>query len=248
MQKNRQRKGWAGISLLELLVVLVMMGFLTYALVYAFVGGLEIERRQAQRQSEQNPASRVERRITRLLTEVILSEDTADQTTYFVAATEGEGALGADRITFTTTAPGVPLVAQESVDDFETQHTQNGPQGGVAEVSLSMTAVGDSGSNAGLFERLQRPADGDETQGGTESVLEPLVSSIGFEFYDGVQWVTEWDTINSGIRRLPASVRITYTLSTDSSDQPHSFVVTIPSSDVDADNPASATSTTGGTA
>ena len=227
-------------------MVLVMMGFLTYALVYAFVGGLDIERRQTQRQSEQNPPARVERQITRLLTEMILSEDTNDQTTYFVAATEGEGTLGADRITFTTTAPGLPLVTQESADDFETQHTQHGPQGGVAEVSLSITAVGDSGSNSGLFERLQRPADGDESQGGTESVLEPMVSSIGFEFYDGTQWVTEWDTRTT--RRLPASVRVSYTLSTDSNNQTHSFVVSIPSSDVDAENPANSTSTTGGTA
>jgi type II secretory pathway pseudopilin PulG len=244
---KKRRKGRAGISLLELLVVLVMLGFLTYALVYAFVGGLDFERRQVQRQSEQNPASRVERRITELLTHALLSESATDPTTYFVAAIEGDGKLGADRITFTTTAPGLPLATQQSTDTFETQHTQQGPQGGVAEVSLSTIAVGEAGSNTGLFERLQRPADGDATQGGMESVLEPAVTAIGFEFYDGTQWVTDWDTLTSGTRRLPAAVRVSYTLATDNTDQTHSFVVPIPTSDVDADNPVTDTAS-GGTA
>jgi type II secretory pathway pseudopilin PulG len=239
----KRRKGRVGVTLLELLVVLVMMGFLTYALIYAFVGGIDMERRQSQRQSEQNPTARLERRITRLLTEATLSEDTADQTTYFVAATESEGALGADRLTFTTTAPGLSLAAQQSVDDFETQHEQSGPQGGVAEVSFGTTPVGQAVSTTGLFERLQRPADGDETQGGTEAVLEASVTQLGFEFYDGTQWTTEWDTLNSGTRRLPAAVRVSYTLSTDADAIPHSFVVRLPASDVDADNPAN-TSTT----
>ncbi len=245
---NKRRKVRAGISLLELLVVLVMMGFLTYALTYAFTGSIDVQRRQAQRQSEQNPTARVERRITRLLNEAILSEDTADRMTYFVAATEGDGALGADRLTFTSTALGLPLTTQQSTDDFETQHEARGPQGGITEVSLSTTAVGDAGSNTGLFERLQTPADGDVTQGGRESLLESAVTSIGFEFYDGTQWVTAWDTTEEGgTRRLPAAVRVSYTLATDTQNQTHSFVVPVPTSDVDADNPANATST-GGTA
>ncbi len=232
--------------MLELLVVLVMMGILTSALVYAFVGGLDLERRQAQRQSEQSPAARVERRITRLLEGALLSEDTNDLTTYFVAATEvGDGALGADRLTFTTVAVGLSLATQQSSDDFETQHEQVGSQGGVAEVSLGIAPVGEEAtSSTGLFERLQQPADGDEEQGGTESVLEPAVTQLGFEFYDGTQWVADWDTKNN-IRRLPAAVRVSYTLATDSDGQMHSFVVVLLSSDVDADNPATDTSTGG---
>lgn len=247
---EKRRKGRAGISLLELLVVLMMMGFLTYALTYSFAGSLDLERRQTKRQSEVKPGLRVERRLTRLLTEALLSEDTTDRTTYFMAATEGEGTLGADRLTFTTTAPGLSLAAQESTDDFETQHESLGPQGGVAEVSLAISPVGEAGNNTGLFERLQRPADGDETQGGTESVLESAVSQLGFEFYDGTQWTTEWDTINSGTRRLPSAVRVSYTLSTDTDNLVHSFVVVLPTSDVDANNPANTsttTNTTGGT-
>ena len=245
MRRHDRRKTRAGISLLELLVVLVMMVVLTGALVYAFVGGLDLERRQAQRQSEQNPAARLERRITRLLEGTLLSEDTADKTTYFIAATEqGDGKLGADRLTFTTTTPGLSLAAQQSTDDFETQHKERGPQGGVTEVSLGTVPVGEAPSTTGLFERLQRPADGDATQGGTESLLEPTVTQLGFEFYDGTEWITTWDT-QSGTRRLPAAVRVSYMLSSDANEQAHTFVVPIASSDVDASNPANATSTGG---
>ena len=234
--------------MLELLVVLVMMGILTSALVYAFVGGLDMQRRQAQRQSEQNPAARVEKRITRLLEGALLSEDTADTTTFFVAAAEqGDGTLGADRLTFTTDSLGLSLATQQSTDDFETQHEQFGPQGGITEISLGIAPVGEAAtSTTGLFERLQQPADGDATQGGTESVLEPAVTQLGFEFYDGIEWVTVWDTLNS-TRRLPAAVRVSYTLSTDSEVQTHTFVVPLAASDVDADNPATATSTGGTT-
>ena len=123
-------------------MVLVMMGILTSALVYAFVGGLDMQRRQAQRQSEQNPAARVEKRITRLLEGALLSEDTADTTTFFVAATEqGDGTLGADRLTFTTGSLGLSLAVQQSTDDFETQHEQFGPQGGITEISLGIALL-----------------------------------------------------------------------------------------------------------
>ena len=120
-----------------------------------------------------------------------------------------------------------------------------GPQGGVAEVSLGMIAVGEEApSTMGLFERLQLPADGDAAQGGTELVLEPAVTQLGFEFYDGIEWTTDWDTQNS-TRRLPAAVRVSYTLATDADGHLHTFVVPLPASDVDADNPANATSTGG---
>jgi type II secretory pathway pseudopilin PulG len=243
---QKQRKVRAGVSLLELMAVLIMMGFLTYALIYAFVGGIDLERRQAQRQNEENPTARVERRVSRLLTEALLSEDTADLTTYFVAATENDGALGADRLTFTTTALGLSLATQESTDDFATQHEQHGPQGGVTEVSLGLTPIGEAGSHSGLFERLQTPADGDATQGGTEGVLEASVSQLGFQFFDGTQWTSEWDTLTSGTRRLPAAVRVSYTLTNDSNNQVHTFDVRLPASDVDADNPVTST-TAGGT-
>ena len=72
------------------------------------------------------------------------------------------------------------------------------------------------------------------------------MTQLGFEFYDGIEWVTVWDTLNS-TRRLPAAVRVSYTLSTDSEAQTHTFVVPLAASDVDADNPATATSTGGTT-
>jgi len=64
--------------------------------------------------------------------------------------------------------PNEPFPVTNTTDDFETQQTLYGPVGGVSEISLSTTAVGDAGSHTGLFERRQTPSDGDPTQGGTE--------------------------------------------------------------------------------
>lgn len=65
------------------------------------------------------------------------------------------------------------------------------------------------------------------------------MSEILFEFWDGTQWITSWDTDSDG-RRLPAAVRVTYRVSSDTDE--HSFVVRIPTSDVTADNPMTTSS------
>jgi type II secretory pathway pseudopilin PulG len=232
---------------MELLVVVGLMGLLTLAISSAFVAGLDLERLQAERRATQTQDFALEQRLTRLLRGIKLAEDETDLNTYFVGETlTGSGELGCDQITFTTTSPGVSLAAIASTDDFETQHTQRGAIGGVAEVSLGLTPVGDGGSESGLFERLQRPSDGDYSQGGTETVLDPEIDQIGFQFWNGTEWITEWDTINGAERRLPQAIRVSYTRTNANSENPvRSFVVPIPTSDVTADNPA--TGTTGGT-
>jgi hypothetical protein len=87
-----------------------------------------------------------------------------------------------------------------------------------------------------MFERIQRPVDADPLQGGFESLVSADVSEIGFQFWDGSEWLTEWDT-RSGTRRLPAAVKVQYRLTDESTDQLHQFVVIIPNSDVTASNP-----------
>ena len=169
-------------------------------------------------------------------------------------ATSNGTDLGCDRLTFTTTAPDIPLAIVSSTDDFETQQQTYGPVGGVAEVSLSTTAVGDAGDRTGLFERLQRPSDGDATQGGTETLLSDQVKGIGFQFWDGAEWVEAWDsTTTPDTGRLPAAVLVTYTLLGDPTEKPYQFTVALPASNVTIANPitqttSSPTSTTGGAA
>jgi hypothetical protein len=120
--------------------------------------------------------------------------------------------------------------------DFETLNDQYGPQGGVAEIQLSLTPVGQpASSDTGLFLREQRPADSDSSQGGNESLLMPNVTTIQFEFFDGLQWQETWDTITSGSRRIPSAVRVTYQLTGE--DQQRFIIVRLPFSDVTPTNP-----------
>src|SRR5206468_12165390 len=113
------------------------------ALEYTFAAGLQLERLQTQQQTQQGRLNQMAQRITALLQAAKISEDANDDTTYFIGASEnGDTNLGSDRLTFTTLAPTVPLASQDSEDDFETQQQTRGPVGGVAEVSLGLTAVG----------------------------------------------------------------------------------------------------------
>jgi hypothetical protein len=243
------------------MITVGMMALLGAAVAAAFVAGLDAERSQTRLRAEQDRTATVEERLTTLLKGAKLSDSATDRTTYFVgdnvgdslgpvgagggAATPGNGGLtgaasgdfGGNRLTFTTTGDDVPMRARDDTDDFETQQKRRGPVGGVAEVEWATTPVGDAGDKTGLFERLQRPSDGDPSQGGLETLLDARVQEIGFEFWNGTEWVTTWDTINGTQRRLPAAVWVRYTLQGEPRGTVHSFVVPIPNSDVTALNP-----------
>ncbi|MGC4044510.1 MAG: prepilin-type N-terminal cleavage/methylation domain-containing protein [Armatimonas sp.] len=244
-----KRKLRAGLTLLELIIAVAIMAILVGALAFAFSGGLNYERVARRRQTEAGRVEALEKRLTHLIQSARLpANGQTDTSGYFIAATEsGDSSLGAERITFQTTGDDVPLAARESADDFETQHEARGPVGGLAEVSLSMTAVGDAGNRQGLFERLQRPSDADPDQGGQERVLSPDVVRLGFEFYNGTDWITTWDTTDGGteVYRLPAAVRVNYAMTGDPETLTRQLVVPIAASDVTADNPLEETS--GGT-
>ena len=140
-----------------------------------------------------------------------------------------------DDLTFTAVGSRPPTQLFESTDDWEANNTSFGPQGGVAEICLSLVGQSDPSGHTGLFVRTQRPADNDPTQGGYQRVLNPDVSSVGYEFYDGTNWNPTWDTRTMTPRRLPAAVRVTYRFKSDTRD--HVFVVAVPYSDVTAANP-----------
>ena len=240
----RNRKRQAGLTLVELLLVMVMTVFLAGAISFAFSAQINMQRRHEAQRADMDRTDAMEREITRLLRGAMLSASTTDTTSYFQGVSDSGGSdLGCDRITFTTSAPGVPAAALNSQDDFETQQAARGPLGGLSEVSLGTTPIGNAGDKSGLFERLQRPSDADPTQGGMESVLSPQIDSIGFQFYDGTQFISTWDT-TTGARRLPAAVQVSYKLKDDTDNTVRTFVVAIPASDVTSSNPYSATSTT----
>ena len=155
------RGGRWGFTLVELLIVLVITAILASALGYAFTAEMTMQRVEESRRADLDRGDATERRIARLLQGAKLTAPTAaaGQTTYFAGLAEnGADDLGCGRLTFTTTAPALPLATLDGTDDFETQQGARGPVGGLAEVSLSVTPVGDAGGRLGLFERLQRPA------------------------------------------------------------------------------------------
>jgi Tfp pilus assembly protein PilE len=141
---------------------------------------------------------------------------------------------------------------QSAESDLEQLNTDYGPQGGVTEIAISLSAVGDPGQYSGdLYIRTQHPADADYTQGGTERVLDDSVQKIQFEFYDGTNWDGGWDTTSSGMHYLPAAIRVHYWLKADP-DTEHVFVVRLPLSTLTPQSPLGSASTgtstvTGGT-
>ena len=227
-----------GFTLIELLVSAVVVGIISLALAGAFAYGVSYQgRSEASRQAELEHRL-FEDRVRSLLEGATVDTDATDTSEYFLAGTDAAGSD--DRLTFTTALPRINGAQLESQDDFETQNVDFGAQGGVEEVSFGLSPVGQTTQTSGLFLREQRPADGDTTQGGTESVLEPNVTSIQWEFFDGLTWQTTWDTAQTS-RRIPSAVRVTYQLSSDAT--PHVFTVGLYKSDVTPDNPVTQTST-----
>lgn len=137
-----------------------------------------------------------------------------------------------------------------AVSDLASLNATYGPQGGVAEIALSTTPVGSppNGASGGLYERLQRPADADYTQGGTEQLFDADIATVGFQFYDGLEWVNTWDTTQPNQHRLPAAIKVSYTFTGEDPNSPHAFIVRIPESDVTPNNPVSTQGGTGTTA
>lgn len=224
-----------------MLVAAVVVGVLTTALARAFSVTIGYTSRAEESREREAARSRFEDRVRRLLENATVSADTTDTNTYFLA---GEDAAGeASRLTFTTAPLLIPGALTASEDDFETQNQRFGPHGGIEEVSLGVSAVGQTNQSGGAFLREQRPADGDPTQGGYESTLDPTVTDLKWEFFDGTTWQTEWNTADTG-RRIPSAVRLTYQL--DGEDQPRMMVVRLLKSDATPDNPATQVSTTGG--
>lgn len=245
-RQSARPRAAAGMTLVELMIVMAMTVVIAGALSVVFAGAVSLQRSQEASRAGIDRSDVVERTITRMLAGARLSETaTTPPTTFFQGLSDGGTAeIGSDRITFTTTEPTVPMKSQDSQDDFETQQTANGPVGGVAEVSLGMVAVGSPGDKTGLYERVQQPSDGDPTQGGQESVLGPDIASIGFQFWDGQQWVDTWDTTTMTPVRLPQAVQVTYRLKSEPDGPAHLFVAPILSSDVNELNPVTSTTTT----
>jgi prepilin-type N-terminal cleavage/methylation domain-containing protein len=227
-----------GFTLMELLVAAVVVAIISLALVGAFGYGVSYQGRAESSRQAELEKTHFEDRLRTLLQNATTSTDAGDTSLFFLA---GLDATGADeRITFTTIVPRINGAQLVSQDDFETQNIDFGPQGGPQEISIGLTPVGQTNTTSGLFLRQQRPADGDWTQGGMESVIQPNVTSIRWDLFDGLNWQTTWDTAQTN-RRIPSAARVTYRLDGDETE--HVFVVRLYKSDVTPENPVTVTAT-----
>jgi prepilin-type N-terminal cleavage/methylation domain-containing protein len=260
VRSNRRQRG---LTLLELLIVLAITVILASAVSYAMMAEVSFQHLEETRRAAADRTNATEAEIRQMLEGAKFTASTSTGTTTTAATTTtttstttstffqgvndgGQALAGCDRITFTTTTPGVPIASMYSTDDFQTQQDARGPVGGVSEVSLGTQPVGSpTAGQSGLFERLQTPSDTDPTQGGYESVLDPNIDQIGFEFWDGQEWATAWDTTN-GQTSLPQAVRVSYTIKNEEGSPVHTFIAPIPASTIDAQHPASSTSTVTG--
>lgn len=233
-----------GLTLVELLIVLAMTAVIVIGLTGSYEAALRFQRDMPAREAERQDEIAFFRTLRQTLEGAYLTSDEADISSYFVATSSAGVSSSPDAITFTTIAYGPNGDFVQSDGDFETLHSEFGPQGGLTEVSLSLSPVGEvpTESQNGLFLRKQRPSDGDPSQGGSEELLNSSVETLAFEFFDGVDWVTTWDT-TVGERRLPAAVRMTYRLQGDEFDR--TYVVRLPQSDVTTQNPVLTNGVTG---
>lgn len=224
-----------GLTLIELLVSMVLVGIVTAAASRAFIAGFDFERVAEARRSAEEPRRQLQKRITALLETAFVGADQNDLGTYFVGvSSSGTSADGADALVFTSLGSSLPSSYLAAEGDFETNNERYGPQGGTAEIALTSVPLGAAQGRAGLFLREQRPSDGDYTQGGFESLLMEGATDLRFKFFDGAQWMPEWDTSQTA-RRIPAAVLVQYTLAGET--EPTTFVVRLPLSDVTPDNP-----------
>lgn len=225
-----------GMTLIELMVVLSVTAILVVTVSLAYSEGVKFQSRVPERDAALQSIARFEERLRLLLQGAYLTTDETDNASYFLTLSASGDLANPDTLVFTTLGAPATNAYLQATDDFETLNDRFGPQGGIAEVALSMIPVGEppEESDTALYARLQRPPDGDPTQGGNERAFVQNIESITFEFWDGVQWVVEWNT-QTQQRRLPAAVRVTYHIVDEEDDRV--MTVRLPHSDVTPDDP-----------
>lgn len=241
-----------GITLIELLTAMVMGAVIAFGLNLAFSTAIRYQTEVAPRRQLALQEFAIENQLRRLFEHAFVDNSLDSEHTYFIGRNDPSGNSSLDsgqaatEVMFTVAGDRLAggAIAQDG-SSFEDRNARIGPIGGVTERRIGLTPIGDAGNLTGAFLREQTPSDSDPEQGGFESQLNERMTSLAFEFWDGTDWQPEWST-ETGERRLPAAVRITYTLDGED-DLQRSFVVRIPGSDITASNPLG-TTLGGGTA
>ncbi len=223
-----------GLTLIELLVVVGVSVILVVSISLAYDAGVQFQQRVPEQDAEMRRIVQFEERLRAIVEGAYLTTDETDFTSNFSAISASGDLSAPDTLVFTTLGLPPNTAFLQSTEEFEVLNERFGPQGGLAEVAISTIPVGDAPVENGLFLRVQRPADSDMTQGGYESLLIDNIESFTFEFFDGLEWIAEWDT-QTGERRLPAAIRFTYRFVEE--DRDHVLTFRVKHSDVTPENP-----------
>lgn len=219
-----------GFTVIELLVVSAMLVLLTVALAGSLTMSLRYADRLETARIAETEGFSFEERVRVLLQTAYLSPTPDDPTTFFVGGSALENVGDSSSIVFTGVGARLPANYLDTDLTFEELNEIYGPQGGVRETQIGTTAIGAT-TLEGAFLREQTPPDGDPTQGGTEKLLDSTIASLRFEFFDGTNWTTEWDTRTITGRFLPFYIRVAYTRTGDD-DTERTFLVRLPYSEV----------------
>lgn len=232
----RLRRQVRGITLLELLAALVVAGMLVSSLAMAFSTSLRAYLRSPDALDRVDEDRALEKRLTNLISRAWVSSGDTDQTSYFIAGNGDEQGIGssdsASEITFTVLGEPISAPAMSAQDlTFEERNERFGPLGGVTEVRIGTSPIGDAGDATGMFLRRQTPSDEDPLQGGEEELLDSRISDLTFEFWDGQEWLGQWDTTTDE-RRVPSAIKLTYTISEDDAERQRVLVIRLANSDI----------------
>ncbi|RYG81061.1 prepilin-type N-terminal cleavage/methylation domain-containing protein [bacterium] len=235
----RRRVRRSGFTVIEMIVVMTMTAILIAGAFSAYGAAFGFDQRSRDARDRQAVGRGTEDQLRAWIHRAALSTVSTDTASYFIGGAETDSST----LTFTAIGdrPGASYAA--SNESFDTSNERFGPQGGPAEVSLSLTGIGDGAGKSGLFLRVQRPADGDTSQGGEQELIDPDIESMSFEFWTGESWTSDWNTQSMDTPRLPGAVRVTYRRQGE--DQDRILTVTIPASDATAENPVTVAGATG---
>jgi type II secretory pathway pseudopilin PulG len=220
-------------SLLELLIGIAIVAIVLTTAARAFSLGLNFDLQSQVTRNAYSQRVRFEDRMTALIRganlhgagDYFISPIPLTDVVQQVPLDDGLGS-GSMSLVFTGNQQLQPKVLNASGLDFPTMNTRYGAWGAAVETAFSLTPVGNAQGRTGLFLRMQCPADSDPTQGGTEGLISDKVQDIRFQFFDGTQWTSTWDSGKTEKGKLPQKVQIQYLFVGD--DQPHTFFVRLP--------------------